>query len=95
MTGTLQRLRRVGLLPAILLLVLVVAQVDRADHLHGIDDPVSECSQCRSYTDDTALSVDTSPVFLATVTVSADFSLVQATLAAHYRYNARGPPTFS
>jgi hypothetical protein len=77
------------------MLALVGAQVDRAGHLHAIDDTVSECSQCRSYTDDTALSVDTSQVFLATVAVTAGVALVQATLAAHYRYNARGPPALS
>lgn len=88
-------LRVARLLPAILLAVFIATQAERFEHLHAVDDPVSECSQCSSYSGYASLSSSGFQWFFSAGGISPEPPLVHATLVAHYRLNARGPPTLS
>lgn len=88
-------LRFARLLPALLLAVFVATQAERFEHVHAVDDPVGECSQCSSYSGQALLSSGGFQLFFSASGISPEQPLVHAILVAHYRRNARGPPTLS
>jgi hypothetical protein len=93
------RLRGPRALPALLLAALlgvfVAVQTDGVGHLHGADDPVSDCSQCQHHGGHAVVSSSGEvPVLTASGTEPLQ-PRRQTPVAIRYRLQARGPPAVS
>jgi hypothetical protein len=90
-----QRLRAFGALPAAVLVLFLVAQVDRVGHFHGADDPVGDCAQCQHYNGPAVVSGAGEAPLPVARRVTAEAPSIASPLATHYRLLARGPPALS
>jgi len=93
------RLRGPRALPALLLAALLgvflAVQIDGVGHLHGADDPVSDCSQCQHHGGHAVIpSSGERPVLAASRAEPLQPSR-QTPFAIRYRLQARGPPAAS
>lgn len=84
-----------ALLPTFLLVVLLGAQSLQAVHLHVDHPTLDDCLQCQVDSWQAVLPV-TSAGPAALVPASNDHPAVSlAPVSTHYRFLARGPPSFS
>jgi hypothetical protein len=88
-------LRSIAALPALLLAVMLLAQVEGAAHLHGADDAGEECFQCQHHGTEGGPPADNDAPPAIAGRDTPESPPVHALALCHYRLQARGPPAFS